>query len=594
MGNTCLVLNNTEKDNKEQPPKNINDAKVIININKTITDEKTVVEPVAEQLASESISVEVVAEPVVEPIIVEPVVVEPVVVEPVVVEPVVEPVAVEPVVEPVAVEPVVVEPVAVEPVFVEPVVVEPVVVEPVVEPVIEKKVNNPTIPSDEEFVNYLSSLWSNDKDNLRILNNLPYVDNITDENLKILQEKVETNFEKLKIVGNFHYLNKLEKEVRLSKNDLTIDDLKLTYFALQDLETHNEINNTLMSKINKVMICPLIKDVTGNKLNTKNYRFLQLHSKTLKLIDRLWCLKVYDIVKLLDTKIFKSTLLRDMNSSVVVTASENTISRENVVLIDIEKAFDSCDYEVVETLLYRNLLRRTNIELAKKLTAEYMYIIRQRIIYFNDKIINFKRGIPTGLPSSNIIFSLIMDEIINEWFITHNEVFKIDKDFLLNIFVDDVYLKIINVSLKDLIVKTLVDMFTKYKFNVNFEKCKADENLKLEFFTNLEETDYYLGIPFTRDVKKYCDLILKKFNSINNCEYTYKELYDKIKNNDKDKKLIYGYLNYKLKPLMLEDDLLIFMEKTLLKDQVAQDQIVQDQIVQDPVVQDQNSGNIDI
>jgi len=456
----------------------------------------------------------------------------------------------------------------------------------IIAPIKNYTIKNPTIPSEEEFVNYLNSLWNNDLDNIRILNDLPYINEISDEDLKNLQNKVNTNFEKLKIVGNFNYLNQLENEVRLAKNDITLDDLKLTFLALKDLETNNQINNILMGKINKVHICPIIKDSTNNKLNIKNYRFLQLHSKTLKLIDRLWCLKVTDIVKSLDVNIFKSSLFKQMNPSVIITADENTKSRENVVLIDIEKAFDSCDYEVVETLLYRNLYRRSNEETAKKLTSEYMYIIKQRVIYFNNKIINFKKGIPTGLPSSNIIFSLIMDEIINEWFTTNNELFKINKDFLLNIFVDDIYMKIINQSIKDIIVKTLIDIFTKYKFNVNFEKCKADENLKLEFFTNLEETDYYLGIPFTRDVKKYCDLILKKYNSKNNCQCTYNELYDKIKKQDKDKKLIYGYFNYKLKPLMLKDDLLTFIEKTLLKPRV--DNLPLEQVNNPPLEQVNN------
>jgi hypothetical protein len=43
--------------------------------------------------------------------------------------------------------------------------------------------------------------------------------------------------------------------------------------------------------------------------------------------------------------------------------------------------------------------------------------------------------------------------------------------------------------------------------------------LQLEFFTNLEESDLYLGIPFTRDIRKYTEIILKRYGN-----ETYKEL----------------------------------------------------------------------
>jgi len=383
---------------------------------------------------------------------------------------------------------------------------------------------------NEDFVNYLNTIWDSDKDNIRELNDLPYQNEINEEDLKLFQDKVETNFKNLKVVGNFNYLEIMEKETRISKKDIGIDNLKMSYLALKDLELNNQINNNLMDK-------------------------------SLKLIDRLWCLKVYNIVKSLDVNIFKSTLFEGMNASVIITAIKNTESRENVVLIDLEKAFDSCDYDIIQLLLYRNFCRRTDESKAKKLTLEYMYIIRQRRLYYNDKIINFKKGIPTGLPSSNIIFSLIMDEIINEWLIENNERFKINIDFILNIFVDDVYLKINNHLIKDILVKSLIDKITQYKFKVNVEKCKADEHLKLDNFSKLEESDYYLGIPFIRDSNKYCDLILKKYNHLKNSNYTYKQLYDKIKNNDPDKKLIYGHFNYKLKPFMGDDDLLTYLEK---------------------------------
>jgi hypothetical protein len=320
-----------------------------------------------------------------------------------------------------------------------------------------------------------------------------------------------------------------------------------------------------MNSINKVRIYSKIKDTNKSSLNVTNYRFLQDHSKEMKLLDRLWCLKIIELVKSLDKTIFKSSLAKDMDSSVVETADLNTRSRENVVLIDIEKAFDSCDFEVVEKLLQRNLSRKIGDKLGLELTQEYLYLIKQRIVCFKDKQIMFKKGIPTGLPSSNIIFSLLMEEILIEWQNESKELFSINKDFILNIFVDDIYLKLINLSIKDIIVKTLIDKISFYKFRVNFEKCKADENLKLEFFTNLHESDYYLGIPFTRDLKFYTDIVLKKYNNLNNNMDTYSILYNKLVEKHDDSKAIFGYFNYKLKPMMKNNEnLIIFFEKYLI------------------------------
>jgi hypothetical protein len=427
--------------------------------------------------------------------------------------------------------------------------------------VIEKKVIvkvSKNIPDQKEFINYLNSLWNCDDENMRFLNDITEKKEIDIDILKKFKKNIEDRFENINIVGNFNYTNKLEKEVQLHKNDLKDEDLKLAYLGINDLIRYDSINNNTMNKINRVHISTKIKDTSKSPLDSKNYRFIQIHSKPIKLIDRLWCFKVHNIVKMLDTNIFKSNLLKEMNKNVVNIATENTLSRDNVVLIDIEKAFDSCDYKVVEELLIRSLSRKSNIDTATKITKQYIYIIRQRIIYYKENIITFKKGIPTGLPSSNIVFSILMDEIISEWLGDNNNIFKMDKDFIINIFVDDVYLKILNIELTDIIVRSLVDKFKKYKFNVNFDKCKADEKLKLQFFTNLEESDLYLGIPFTRDLRKYSKLILNLYNKKHNKNYTYEDIYNNVL-------IPKGFFNYKLKPLMKDDETtLTFIEKYLI------------------------------
>ena len=420
---------------------------------------------------------------------------------------------------------------------------------------------------DKIVTDYLNNLWSSENENPRVLNNL--VDKIEDKTIKEINKEelekfkdlIKDKFTALRMVGNFNYDNKLEKEVRLKKNELSDNDILLSYKAYDDLNKYNQINNEVMNKINTVQVTLKIKDKTKDSMDINNYRFIQLHSKSIKLIDRLWCYKVMNLIKSLDTHIFKSNLVRDIDGTtcmpIIETANNNTLSRTNVVLIDITKAFDSCEFDVIEILLYKSLARKMDKDLAKVLTAQYMFVTKQREIYYGKYKINFKKGLPTGLPSSNIIFNLLMDEIIYEW-LTDNS-FKIDKDFILNIYVDDIYLKLINVEMKVPIISTLID--------INYEKCKADENLKLtEFFEKfqiLKETDLYLGIPFTRDFKIYTGLVLNNYNKNNYTNYTYKDLYKKLIDKDIDAKNIYGYFNYKLHPLMNGITFLIFCEKLI-------------------------------
>jgi hypothetical protein len=121
------------------------------------------------------------------------------------------------------------------------------------------------------------------------------------------------------------------------------------------------------------------------------------------------------------------------------------------------------------------------------------------------------------------------------------------------------------ISKKNIIIVSLIDKIKKYKFNVNFEKCKADKKLELEFFTNLEEYDFYLGIPFTRDLRKYTTLILKKFNDSNHTNLTYEQIYENLIKIQPLSKQIFGFFNYKLNPLMKDDENIIdFIVKYLI------------------------------
>ena len=85
-----------------------------------------------------------------------------------------------------------------------------------------------------------------------------------------------------------------------------------------------------------------------------------------------------------------------------------------------------------------------------------------------------------------------------------------------------------------------------YKLLVNKGKTKADEKLKISGLTNILSTsDYYLGIPFTRDIKLYGQLILNELNK--KMKVTWCDVYDILIEEESsiDKALIYGFLNYK-------------------------------------------------
>ena len=62
---------------------------------------------------------------------------------------------------------------------------------------------------DEEFVIYLNSLWNSEDDNTRVLNDLAYVNDVDENELKDFKTKIENNFSNIKNVGNFIYTNKL-------------------------------------------------------------------------------------------------------------------------------------------------------------------------------------------------------------------------------------------------------------------------------------------------------------------------------------------------------------------------------------------------
>lgn len=245
--------------------------------------------------------------------------------------------------------------------------------------------------------------------------------------------------------------------------------------------------------------------------------------------------------------IFKSNLIKSHTESVINLATKNTMDFKHVVLLDIQKAFDSVNWNVLEELLISNLTKKINSQEAIQLVNQYMLILKNRKLLYNKKVIKISKGIPTGLPSSVVVFTLI----IERWLYDTKEVYIIDVDYILNIYVDDIYIKFINLHNISRMLSSFINNIEKYMFVINKKKSKVDPGLELtEFPIKLSSNDIYLGIPFTRNINLYGSIILKEYQTRNMHSLTWEQIYIKLISNDKNNKSILGYLNYKLKPLI--------------------------------------------
>ncbi len=359
------------------------------------------------------------------------------------------------------------------------------------------------------------------------------------------RKQVKDNLNKIREIGFrvYHDIG-LEKEVNLVTSSVTNGDID----KVHDFKFGSPFSRkSLMGDISRCII--FAKHKSGDKTKPENFRYLVNHHNTVKILDRIWCSEL--ILKcgnnLPDKNIYKSTLVKAFNGSIITTATENTKSYDNVVMIDIMKAFDSLDWNILEDLLLSNLTRKINKETATELVTQYMTILKNRELYYNNIRVEVSKGIPTGLPSSNLVFTLAIEEILFRWF--NKTGYSNNKDFKLNVYVDDIYMRILNLTNASEIVNGLIEHLEYYKLRVNKDKTKADENLKISCLTNfIKPSDYYLGIPFTRDIKLYGDLILSELNKKHNLSWI--NVYDILSDEESsiEKLSVYGFLNYKLRP----------------------------------------------
>jgi hypothetical protein len=435
--------------------------------------------------------------------------------------------------------------------------------------------------TDDIVVSYLETLWQSskpvEKPNEEKLHIEPVQDNnvvqvnITPNNMDVKVEinmvtnnnttnkekfvkNVRANLQALRDVGLRVYQNvELEKEVNLIPKTVTNGEIEKVYdFTIGTKLTRKQ----LMTNIAKCTLFPKYK--MGDTTKPENFRYLVNHHNSIKIIDRMWCLNLVRLCgeNLPDKEIYKANLIKNYSPNIINTAMNNTLSIDGVVLLDVVRAFDSLEWDVLEDLLLSNIERKVGSkEIAKQMVDQYMVVLKNRELYYNNKLVKISKGIPTGLPSSSLVFTLALEEILYRWFMKNNYMNK--REFNMYVYVDDIYMKILTTEIANNIVTSLIDHLVFYKLYVNKKKSKADEKLKLtEIVNSLTDKDYYLGIPFTRDIALYGKLILSEFQR-NKINITWNEIYEILKKDKFDEKtrIIFGFMNYKLKPLIQTDTL---------------------------------------
>lgn len=414
----------------------------------------------------------------------------------------------------------------------------------------EAKLMNPIIKyqgSDEDMISYLSDLWKDDitvNKTKKSFKEVPKDINIS--NFKNTLSKVSDN---LIFRGNFGaYDNMLEKEMSLNKKSIIMNkkDCKELYLCLNDLIRYNNIRPSLFDNIKYATV--FVKHKKGDDKDPKNFRFLSNHSKCFKILDKFWTNNLINVLSrnnsLPDKTIVRNNFDRTFTVSIRDLALEKMYKFKNgskIVLLDIKKAFDSVSWNILKELLINNLTRKINKNFAEKMVEQYMFLNTNRSIKFNSETIKFNKSIATGLPSSTIVFSLLIEELIFEWF--NKE--KCQEEILINTFVDDMYLEFKDTKNSYQLTESLIKFLNKHKLIINTSKTKT--NIEELPYSKIDKTECYLGMPFALNKNDYIEECVEMFKD----KYYDIDVADMIdilesESHAKIKKEIKGFFNYKL------------------------------------------------
>jgi hypothetical protein len=347
---------------------------------------------------------------------------------------------------------------------------------------------------------------------------------------------------------------KIEKELLLNYDKLLYNDYVLVYAYIYGTNLIRKIIITSITEKNAIFG----KYKGSDPLNIQNFRWLVNHSKIIKLIDEIWYNDIRNLITI-NKKIFICNIYKNFTKSCKFYACKNTKSLRNVILLDLKAAFDSVEYEILDKLLYNNLSRKINKKSARDYVDRYMIMIKYRKLYIKNSNIlqKFTKGIPTGLISSTLVFTLFMEEIIYNWLYDNNFNNNFTKIFKLNIYVDDIYIKILDNTKTNLIINTLINSLSNAHMSINYNKSKAYYKLNLSQFNKLTYQDKYLGIPFTRNENEYYKIVLQEFNNKYNNSLNWNQIYNILKSrrNKKNKRIINGFMSYKLYPFLIYNDI---------------------------------------
>ena len=397
--------------------------------------------------------------------------------------------------------------------------------------------------SDEDAVEFINNLYLDEESNFKIDIVKEY------DNLNLYNYIVDNK--KNLLINNINFYSKIEKVLMLK--DTNYKEVLKNYKYFEKL-FFCLINNKKvdLKKISKVNI--FLKHKKGDTSDINNFRFLFQHNMYLKMIDKILTNELINSMirnnNIPDTNIYINNINKIISDDIREKSNQILLNMDNKILIDVSKAYDSINRNVLYKILTNVLTEKVSKLFASRFLNLYDKIISNRVIYYNDKEVNISKGIPTGLSSSNIIFILIFEYIfkgvikqLNNKNIIH------DKDYKLKIYVDDIAINIISVNKAKIIYDTITNNLNFYGFKVNKIKTKASKNLNL-YLKELKCGDMYLGLPFSNSIKNFLDIILKEFNS-KYCKITYKDILriKKLKDIDIAKdllKYITGFFNYKL------------------------------------------------
>lgn len=412
--------------------------------------------------------------------------------------------------------------------------------------------------SDEDMIAYLESLWSSSEEFKT--NNKTFEksknENSNTKNLNNFQKSLNKMSDNLVFRGNFGaYNDLLEKELSLSKKNILLSnkDCNLLYNCFDDLFRYNSIRDSYFHKIKNADI--FIKHKKNETDDPNNFRFLSNHHKLFKIIDKFWTNSLISVLqksnKLPDTKIVRNNFSREFSMSIRDLAIEKLSvfkTGKHIIMIDLQKAFDNVSWVTLKKLLTSNLSRKINKVFAKNYVEQYMFMNTSRNIKYLSTNIKFKKSIATGLPSSTIVFSLIIEELIYQWINKEN----CENDLIINTYVDDMFLEFNSLDKCKYLIDSLFKFLSDNKFVVN--KQKTLTNINILDYPKIKDTDCYLGLPFADTKKRYIEICIELFNN-RYYKIDKNEIIELIENKKfpKVRREILGFFNYKLYGLKLFD-----------------------------------------